>query len=105
MVEIGRRIVNKDGRAAIYLGPGPVQANYSDNGMTTEETCIVYELTSGQQAVRLNADWTEDATLTQAQAVVVLNATPVKISTIFWGVVLAHLAIGVVVGLILILLH
>lgn len=97
MLEVGRRVTHKAGRAAIYLGPGP-DINYST-------TSKVYELDSGQQAVWHNKDLNEDVTSPQALSVVVLNATHVRISTVFWGVVLAHLAIGIVGGLIFIIMR
>ena len=107
MVEIGRRIVHKNGKTAIYLGPSTetMIVQNEDGTGSWQEASKVYALASGQQALWSNANWTEDASPGQTQAVVVLNETPVKISTIFWGVILAHLVLGAVVGLILILLH
>ncbi|MGB9408684.1 MAG: hypothetical protein WCA89_14190 [Terracidiphilus sp.] len=107
MTEIGRRIVQKNGKAAIYLGPGTerVIVLNEDGTSSEQEVSNVYSLASGQLTSWSNANWTEDESSSHAQAVILLNPAPMKISTIFWGVVLAHLTIGVVVGLILILLH
>ncbi len=104
MIEVGRRIVHKDGRAAIYLGQEIDYSDYSEF-KKAETASRVYVLTSGQLEYWSNASWTEDISSSHAQAVLVLNAIPVKISTIFWGVILAHLVLGAVVGLVLILLH
>ena len=104
MVEVGRRVVREDGQAAIYLGPVVEQVRIEGSLVNRQVASKVYKLTSGQQATWRNAEFTEDAASVKPQAVVVLNASPMKISTVFWGVLLAHLAIGVAVGLILIVL-
>ncbi len=107
MVEIGRRIVHKNGETAIYLGPSTetIFVVNEDGTSSCQETSKVYALASGQHGLWHNANWTEDESSSHAQAVILLNPTQLKISTIFWGVILAHLVLGAVVGLILILLH
>jgi len=109
MVEIGRRIVHKDGETAIYLGSGTEKmVKLNDDGTSSwQEVSKVYSLASGRLMFWSNANWTEDATPGQAQAVVLLNAEPVrlKISTVFWGVILAQLVLGIVGGLLFAILH